>query len=47
MLKHNEVEFSVAADMEPVDFDNSVPIWLLLGLGALTIALGLLLYYSY
>jgi hypothetical protein len=46
MLEHNEVEFSAATDME-VEFDHSVPSWLLLGLGALTIALGLLLYYSY
>jgi hypothetical protein len=47
MLEPNEVEFSSATDMEPVEFDHSVPSWLLLGLGALTIALGLLLYYSY
>ncbi len=47
MLDPSEVEFSTATDMEMAEFDNSVPGWLLWGLGALTVALGLLLYLSY
>lgn len=42
-----EIELSTVSDMELVEFDHSVPGWLLIGLGAITFALGLLLYFSY
>ena len=42
-----EFKFSPLTDMEYVDFDDSVPGWLLFGLVAITFALGLLLYFSY
>ena len=47
MLDPIEIELSAATDMDPVEFDHNVPGWLLFGLGALTVALGLLLYFSY
>ena len=47
MIDPAETELSTVTGMELVEFDNSVPGWLLWGLGALTVALGLLLYLSY
>lgn len=47
MIDPPEIDVSTVTDMELLEFDHSVPRWLLWGLGALTAVLGLLLYYSY
>ena len=47
MLEPPEIEVSTATDMELLELDHSVPSWLLWGLAAITVALGLVLYYSY
>lgn len=46
MIDPPEIELSTVPDMELVEFDNSVPGWLLSGLVAVTFATGLLLYFS-
>ena len=47
MIDPPETELSPLTDMEFVACDDSVPGWLLFGLVAVTIGLGLLLYFSY